>query len=85
LESLAWVAVSENQLKRAVRLIGAAESQREALGALLGPVEQLEFDRHSNAALAGLGQQAYTDLWNEGRTIEPNQAVAYALGEMTTV
>jgi non-specific serine/threonine protein kinase len=81
LERLAWVALSENQLKRAVRLMGAAESQRESLGARLGPVERLEFERHSNAALAGLGQQAFAALWNEGRTIEPKQAVAYALGE----
>jgi predicted ATPase len=83
LERLAWVAMSENQLKRAVRLMGAAESKREALSIRLGPIEQLEFERHRNATLAGLGRQAFAALWNEGRTIEPKQAVAYALEELT--
>jgi predicted ATPase len=83
LERLAWVAVSENQWERAVRLMGAAESQREALGTRLGPVELLEFERHRQAALDGIGQQTFTALWEEGRTIDPKQAVAYALGETT--
>ncbi|HKQ74605.1 MAG TPA: protein kinase [Blastocatellia bacterium] len=82
LERLAWVAVSEKQLKRAVRLMAAAESQRESLGARLGHVERQDFERRSNVALAGLGPQAFAALWNEGRTIGPKQAVAYALGEM---
>lgn len=83
LERLAWVAVSENQLERAVRLMGAVESQREAIGVRLGPIERLEFERYSNAALSGLGQQVFAALWNEGRTIALEQAVAYALGEIT--
>lgn len=60
--------------------MGAADLQREALGARLGPVERLEFERHSNAALARLGQQAFAALLNEGRAIEPKQAVSYAWG-----
>jgi hypothetical protein len=83
LERLAWIAVSENQMERGVRLMGAAESQREALGTRLGPVELLEFERHRQTALGGIGQQAYAALWDEGRTLEPKQAVAYALGETT--
>ena len=82
LERLAWVAVSENRLPRAVRLMGAAESQREALGTRLGPVELMDFERHRRAALDGIGQQTFTALWDEGRAIDPKQAVAYALGEM---
>jgi predicted ATPase len=84
LERLAWVAVSENQWERAVRLMGAAESQREALGTRLGPVELLEFERHRQAALDGIGHQTFTALWDEGQAIDPKQAVAYALGETTS-
>ena len=83
LERLAWVAVSENQWERAVRLMGAAESQREALGTRLGPVELMDCERHRQSALDGIGQQTFTALWDEGRTIDPKQTVAYALGETT--
>jgi tetratricopeptide (TPR) repeat protein len=83
LERLAWVAVTENQFKRGIRLMGAAESQREALGTRLSPVERLAFERHRQAALDGSGQQDYAGLWDEGRTIDPQQVVAYALGETT--
>jgi hypothetical protein len=64
-------------------LMGAAESQREALGTRLGPVELVDFERHRRAALDGIGQQTFTPLWEEGRTIDPKQAVAYALEETT--
>ena len=63
--------------------MGAAESQREALGTRLGPVELTEFERHRQAALDGIGQQIFTALWDEGRNIDPKQAVAYALEETT--
>src|SRR5207249_7776045 len=44
-EGLAGVAVAQQQLERAARLLGAAAALREAIGAPLSPRERVRYDR----------------------------------------
>ena len=84
---LAGVAATGEQALRAARLFGAAQTLREATGATI----QFEPDRilHQQqlaAARAQLDAATFAAAWEEGRTMGPEQAIAYALeGEDTAV
>jgi predicted ATPase/serine/threonine protein kinase len=79
LEGLAEVACTQNAFKRAAQLFGAAEVLREAIGAPLPSVERADYERNVKAARAGLDEETFTDLWAEGREMNLEQAITYAL------
>jgi hypothetical protein len=81
LEWLAAVATAQGQSLRAARLLGAAESMREASRALLPPARRTEYEREVAAVRAALGEEAFAAAWAEGRAMSPEQAVQYALDE----
>jgi tetratricopeptide (TPR) repeat protein len=78
-ESLAWVAASCGQARQAARLCGAAEAQREALGAPLPPDERAGHDQAVAAMRAALGEQAFAAAWAAGRALPLEQAIGEAL------
>ena len=67
LEGLAGVAVAQRQLERAARLLGAAETLRQATGAPLSPGERARYDRDMSAVRAGLGEAAFAAAWATGK------------------
>ena len=67
LEGLAGVAVAQQHLERAARLLGAAAALREAIGAPLSPREQARYDRDMSALRADLGEAAFAAAWATGR------------------
>jgi hypothetical protein len=75
LECLAFIANAQGQGSRAARLLGAAESLREASHSPMIPYERAEYEQ-SVAALRG---QASESDWAEGRALTLDQAVAFAL------
>jgi predicted ATPase/DNA-binding SARP family transcriptional activator len=79
LEGLAAVAVAEAQSERAVRLFGAAEGLREAIGAPLPPADRAEHNRSVAAARTALGEEAFAAAWAEGRALSLEAAISYAL------
>ncbi|HKQ99335.1 MAG TPA: tetratricopeptide repeat protein [Pyrinomonadaceae bacterium] len=79
LESLGGIAFEQNEPERSVRLLGAAEAIRDAVGAPLPPVEQEDRDRHIRLARAALGEEKFTSLWQEGATMPVEQIIIYAL------
>ncbi len=66
---------------RAARLFSAAEALLDAIGAHLEPADRVEFDRNVTAARAQLDEVAFAAAWAEGRTMNLEQAIAYALEE----
>jgi len=78
LEGLARVAMLTNKSEPAVRLFGAAEALREAIGAPLPPADQPAYQR-SLAAAAAVADSMVDAAWTIGRAMTPEQAVAYAL------
>jgi hypothetical protein len=81
MESLAATAAAQAQMERAARLWGAAESLREAIGALLPPSERPEYDRSVAAVCSALSEEAFATAWAEGSGMSLERAVAYALAE----
>jgi len=79
LDRLANLALAEGQAARAVRLLGAADAAREAIGAPQPPSEHEEFDRIIGAARSEMDESAFVEAWAEGQTMSLDQAVEYAL------
>jgi predicted ATPase/serine/threonine protein kinase len=79
LEGLAEVACTQDTFERAARLFGAAEALREAIGSPLPVVERADYERNVRMARDGLNEATFTELWTEGRQMDMERAIAYAL------
>ncbi|HZO91340.1 MAG TPA: tetratricopeptide repeat protein [Chthonomonadaceae bacterium] len=81
LQAFAELAHAQHQPERAVRLSGAAQALREAIGAPLPPSERAEHDRIQADLRAALGEDGYQADLEAGRSLLLEQAIAYALTE----
>ena len=79
LERLAGIAIVQGRAERAVRLLGAAAALRAAIGSVIDPVDQANFDRNRQALVTKLGQARFKAARAAGRAMSMEQAVAYAL------
>lgn len=66
---------------RAARMLGAATTLRETIGAPLPPVDQPENHSHRSKLRAELGEAAFGAAWKEGCAMTWERATAYALQE----
>jgi predicted ATPase/class 3 adenylate cyclase len=67
---------STQQALWAVKLWGAAESLREAIGAPIPPLERATYERAVNAMRTQLGEEVFITTWDEGRNMTSDQALA---------
>ena len=80
LELLA-IALAETETEKVIRILGAAEAQREMLGVSLSGME-LEMHERALASLrARVGPVEFTTAWDAGRRLSPDLAVDLALAE----
>jgi hypothetical protein len=66
---------------RAVRLFGAAEALREAIGQLPTPQDQADYDGRLGTTRSRLGVVAFEAAWAEGLAMTLDQATEYALAD----
>ena len=81
---LAVVDASTGDAGRVGVLVGAAESLREAVGGQVYGYYQPDVELLRQAVAAGraqLGDDAYDDALDAGRSLSAEDAAAYALGE----
>ena len=76
LASVAIVAVAQGQHTWGVRLLATVETMREARGVPRPPVMQGFYEQSLASARAGLGEAAFVAVWEEGRAMTPEQALA---------
>jgi hypothetical protein len=76
LEGLAGLFVAQGEPVRAVRLWGAADALREAMGTLIPPVYRANYERSLAAARAQLGEKAFAAAWAEGRMMTLEQVLS---------
>jgi tetratricopeptide (TPR) repeat protein len=81
LEGMAGVAATRREGERAARLLGAADAVRARMGVPVLPANRARYERDVQAARKESGEQRFTAVWNEGRSMSLEEAVAYALGE----
>ena len=76
LASVAIVAMAQGQRSWGVRLLAAVETVREARGVPRPPVMQGFYEQALASARAGLGEETFVAVWEEGRAMTPEQALA---------
>ena len=81
LECFAFIAKAQEQGERAVKLMGAAEALRAASSSPRTPQEGLEYDRELAGLRAGMDEKVFNLLWEEGQSMNMEQAIDFALGE----
>jgi tetratricopeptide (TPR) repeat protein len=77
--SLAKVAGNREDAPRAIRLFGAADALRAAIGIVLAPPERNAYERCVAAARARLDAETFAAIWAAGKAMSLEQAVEYAL------
>jgi non-specific serine/threonine protein kinase len=86
-EQLAWITASGNDLPRAGRLLGAAQSLRSDVGTTLAAGDPRDEEHHTHCiaqVLEALGSAAYEQALADGATVDgPAEAISFALDEGT--
>ena len=78
---LGVVAHRQSQMRRSVRLLGAAASLRESMGSSLFAVSPEEMDAMLDFAREALGEAAFTAAWDAGRAMTLDAACEYVLSQ----
>jgi tetratricopeptide (TPR) repeat protein len=79
LEGLAGSAVAHGHPERAARLFGAAAALRTRMGTPILPANERLYQRQVTLTQDALGEERWTLLWEEGRVMTRDEAVAYGL------
>ncbi len=81
LEGLACAAGAEGETLRAARLFGAAEALMDTVGSRLTPLESTMIEPYRASARSRLGDLAWEEALAEGRGMDLDEAIGYALCE----
>jgi len=81
LETCLGIAVAQERWVVGVRIAGAADALREALGVPCAPADRIHLDGWLDACLLALDVKSFDAAWREGTTMTADQAMAYALSE----
>ncbi|MFN8382654.1 MAG: tetratricopeptide repeat protein [Anaerolineales bacterium] len=76
---LSAVSAGTNQPERAAKLFGAAQEMLDAASNRILPFDRAEFDRHIQIAQNQLGMAVFDAIAAEGRSMELEAAVSFAL------
>lgn len=79
--SFAEIEASEEQTKRAARLLGATEAAFETTGISMDPGAEKSFDENVSKVRAQMNAEHFDALRAEGRTMSVDEAIAFALEE----
>ena len=83
IEAYSSLAAAQGRHDRAARLYGASAARRQQIGAPLEPEARAGMAESAATTRTALGDAAYDAAYAEGRTLTVDEAVAYALGEVT--
>lgn len=81
LECFAFIAKAQEQPERAARLFGTAEALREKISIAMTPQERIQYEREINDLRANMDEKSFLSLWAEGRGLNVERAVDFALEE----
>ena len=81
LEGMAGINISRNKPGMAARLIGWADATREKIHDTRPRLEQADVDKIITACIAKIGGAKYSELYEEGKMMTLEEAVAFALNE----
>jgi len=79
MECFAFIAITEEELQRALKLFGAAEALREKAQSPMTDQERVEYDQAVAQMRELLNASDVNSLWADGRVMSMEQAIAFAL------
>ena len=79
LECFGFLAITEEEPDRAIKLFGAAEAIREKIQSVMTNYEQGEYSRALAQLQSMLTREEFRSLWAKGRTMTMEHAVDFAL------
>jgi non-specific serine/threonine protein kinase len=79
LAALASIASAKGDFERVARLLGSVEALREVYGTAMWYVDRVEYERCVEVLRTQLDETTKTAMWNEGRSMNLDQAVNYAI------
>ena len=83
LECFGFLALEDDQNKRALKLFAAADALREKVSAPMTSEEQIYFEEQINVLRQKLDPQRFRQIWATGHALTMEQALAFALEEDT--
>jgi hypothetical protein len=85
LEAIADICAAEDRGAKAVRLYGAASTQREALGLAFPPAEKISYQKGLDRLHQLVPDKQFETEWAAGRALAAQAAINFALqSEATT-
>ncbi len=82
IEGIAWVMATSNKLQRAAVLLGAAETAWESMGLHIDTIPGFNRHRQNSAKVARtLGERPFQAAHRQGRLLDLDEAIAFALDE----
>jgi len=81
LECFALIAIKQNHLPRAVKLLAVAEALREVSNSVRTPTEQKEFEEARSKLQSQMEKEVFEKAWNEARAMTMEQAIELAIAE----
>jgi predicted ATPase/class 3 adenylate cyclase len=79
LECFAFIAITEEETQRALKLLGAAEALREKISSPMANYEVMEYEKEVAQLRAMLPEAEFNALWAEGKSMKMEQAISCAL------
>jgi tetratricopeptide (TPR) repeat protein len=79
LECFAFIAITDEEPQRAIKLFGAAEALREKIHSPMTDYERVEYDQGVAQLRSSLNESEFNSLWAEGRVLTMDQAIQFAL------
>ncbi len=76
--NIGGVAAVRGDAEPGCRLLGAAEGMFERSAAAIDPGTAIEFERHRANVRAALGEPRFRSVWDEGRALDNDLAIALA-------
>ncbi|MCX6059410.1 MAG: hypothetical protein NTW69_14815 [Chloroflexi bacterium] len=79
LECFAFIAITEEEPQRALKLLGAAEALREKIGSPMANYEVMAYDKEVAQLRAMLVETEFNKLWADGKSMTMERAIQLAL------
>jgi len=81
IEGMAGLCVAVGKAEYAARLMGWADATRQRISNIRSFFEQADVDKIIAACTVKLGEDAFSDAYDECQNMSLDEAAAYALGE----
>ena len=81
LECIAYILAKQDELQRAVMILGAADHLRKTIDSIPTPMELVEYEQELIAMRGKMKESEFERAWQEGQRLNLEEAIALAVRE----